>query len=77
MDDNESTLKNSAFNYQDIRDDRISTYFDLKENEIKKFTFYLNATYSGKYYLPGINVEAMYDNSIYSRKKGAWIKVDK
>jgi hypothetical protein len=77
MDDNEALFKNSAYDYQDIRDDRIFTYFDLRANESKKFVFSLNASYSGSYYLPGVNAEAMYDNSAYSRKKGVWIKVVK
>jgi len=76
MDDPEST-KNGGFDYQDIRDDKILTYFDLKANESKTFVFKLNASYSGSFYLPGINVEAMYDNSVFSRKKGNWIKVIK
>jgi uncharacterized protein YfaS (alpha-2-macroglobulin family) len=77
LDENESTLKNSAYTYQDIRDDRVFTYFDLNANESKKFTLLLNASYAGKYYLPGANIEAMYDNSVYARKKGQWIKVVK
>lgn len=77
LDDNESTLKNSAYTYQDIRDDRVFTYFDLFANETKKFTLLLNASYAGRYYLPGANIEAMYDNSIYARKKGQWINVNK
>lgn len=77
MDDNEASLKNSAYDYQDIRDDRIMTYFSLRSNETKTYRFSLNASYVGAYYLPGINLEAMYDNSAYSRKKGSWIKVVK
>lgn len=75
MDDNEAAMKNSDFDYQDIRDDRVMTYFDLKPNETKTFKFNLNASYKGRYYIPGINTEAMYDNSVYSRKKGHWIVV--
>jgi uncharacterized protein YfaS (alpha-2-macroglobulin family) len=75
MDENEAFLKNAAYDYQDIKDDKIMTYFDIRGNETKTFRFGLNASYTGSYYLPGINVEAMYDNSAYSRKKGSWIKV--
>jgi uncharacterized protein YfaS (alpha-2-macroglobulin family) len=75
MDDNEASLKNSGFDYQDIRDDRIMTYLDIKPNETKIFRFNLNASYKGRYYMPGVNTEAMYDNSVYSRKKGHWIYV--
>src|SRR5690606_40807988 len=58
MDENESALKNSAFTYQDIRDDRVYTYFDLHTNESKTFTLLLNAAYEGKYYLPAVNIES-------------------
>lgn len=77
MDDTEESLQNSKFDYQDIRDDKIMTYFNLKANESKTFKFKLNASYSGSYYLPGINVEAMYDSKAYSRKTGKWIKVSR
>lgn len=73
--DNYSTNASSFFTYQDIRDDRVLTYFDLRANEKKTFKIQLNASYLGKFYLPGISVEAMYDNSIYARTKGKWITV--
>jgi uncharacterized protein YfaS (alpha-2-macroglobulin family) len=77
MDDNESVLKNSPYDYQDIRDDRVMTYFDLNTNEAKTFNIMLNATYEGRYYLPAVNIEAMYDNSVFARTKGQWIRVVK
>jgi len=77
MDDNEATLKNSSYTYQDIRDDRVQTYFDLNKNESKTINILVNASYEGHFYLPGINVEAMYDNSVYARTKGQWITVVK
>ena len=77
MDENESVLKNSVFTYQDVKDDKVLTYFDLNANETKMFNVLLNASYEGRYYLPSVNTEAMYDNSIYARTKGQWIKVIK
>lgn len=65
----------SRFDYQDIRDDRIYTYFDLDRGESKTFQLLLNASYLGRYYLPMISAEAMYDASIYARVKGAWTRV--
>lgn len=68
--------RNTAnYEYQDIRDDRIYTYFDLNVNEQKVFTFYLNAAYKGKYYHPPVSCEAMYDNSVRSHKAGKIIEV--
>ena len=73
-----STTKSDA-RYTDIRDDRVNFYFDLnqqsKKSEIKTFTVLLNAGYLGTYYLPGIQVEAMYDNDYLVRTKGSWVEV--
>ena len=67
--------ESAYFTYQDVRDDRLYTYFDLRRNQTKTFKVQLNASYLGKFYLPGIVVEAMYDHSIYARTKGEWITV--
>jgi hypothetical protein len=75
MDDNEAAMKNSVFTYQDIKDDKVLTYFDLRSSESKTFNVLLNASYVGQFYLPAITTEAMYDNSVYARTKGQWIKV--
>ncbi|MDG1913743.1 MAG: MG2 domain-containing protein [Crocinitomix sp.] len=63
------------FTYQDLRDDRVFTYFNLNANQKKTFRVQLNSSYLGKFYLPGISVEAMYDHSIYARTKGKWVQV--
>lgn len=62
--------------YTDIRDDRVNFFFDLDRNETRTFTIKLNASYLGTYYLPGTQVEGMYDNSYYARNKGMWVKVE-
>lgn len=61
--------------YQDIRDDRVFTYFDLDKNQTKTFRVLLNAAYLGKFYLPATYCEAMYDHSINARKAGKWVEV--
>jgi uncharacterized protein YfaS (alpha-2-macroglobulin family) len=63
------------FEYQDIRDDRVYTFFDLKQGEEKTIRLLLNASYIGEYYLPPVYVEAMYDATINTRVKGKWIEV--
>jgi uncharacterized protein YfaS (alpha-2-macroglobulin family) len=54
----------SAFRYQDIRDDRVMTYFNLNRNEEKTVSFMVNGTYNGSYFRPAIHAYAMYDESI-------------
>lgn len=65
----------SSLTYQDIRDDRVLSYFDLKRGESKEIPIKLTATYKGRYYLPSIYCEAMYDNSVRALNKGEWIEV--
>ncbi|MBN2635064.1 MAG: alpha-2-macroglobulin, partial [Prolixibacteraceae bacterium] len=69
--------QNSNFEYQDIRDDRAYTYFDLPMNQQKTFVFYLNAAYAGRFYQPPVSCEAMYNNSIRAQKAGSWVEVKK
>ncbi len=67
----------SKAEFTDIRDDRVNFYFYLGRKKSKTFTVSLNASYLGKYYLPGIQAEAMYDNDYFIRTKGTWIEVVK
>jgi uncharacterized protein YfaS (alpha-2-macroglobulin family) len=53
-----------SFKYQDIRDDRVMTYFDLGRGQSKSVRFRVNKTYGGNYYCPAIHAYAMYDESI-------------
>ncbi len=71
-----NTYTNATFDYQDIRDDRIYTYFDLSRGESKSFKVRLTATYGGSFYLPGAYCEAMYDASLNAKSKGQWIEVN-
>jgi hypothetical protein len=73
----EEFLKSSPFDYQDIRDDRVYTYFSLYPNERRTFRVMLTASYAGAFYLPATTCEAMYDKSIYVRKKGQVVNVTK
>jgi uncharacterized protein YfaS (alpha-2-macroglobulin family) len=77
LDDAESRLKGDQPTYQDIRDDRVYTYFDLGVGQRKTFQVLLTASYAGSYYLPSVSCEAMYDRSIYARKKGQVVEVVK
>ena len=65
----------SSYEYQDIRDDRIYTYFDLDANRSRTYRIQLNASYLGEFYLPAVKTEAMYDETISARNPGKWVKV--
>ena len=59
----------SKYSYQDIRDDRVLTYFNLRRGETKVFTVRLQATYAGNFILPAVQCEAMYDVNVQARSK--------
>ena len=59
----------SKYNYLDIRDDRVLTYFNLRRGETKVFTVRLQATYAGNFILPAVQCEAMYDENVQARSK--------
>lgn len=61
--------------YQDIRDDRVYSYFNISSGQKQTYRVQLNASYQGRYYLPSISCEAMYDHTISARKKGQWVEV--
>ena len=63
------------YDYQDVRDDRIYTYFNLGAGAKKIFTVVLNASYSGRFYLPGISVESMYDADFHANTSGRWVEI--
>jgi len=77
VNDNESIISSSPYTYRDIRDDRVFTYFNLRENETVTYKVLLNASYIGKYYLSAVQCEAMYNNTISATQDGKWVQVIK
>lgn len=66
---NPEAVSAKNYTYQDIRDDRVLTYFDLQRGESKKFIVRMQATYAGNFVLPAVQCEAMYDSSAQARTK--------
>ena len=77
MDESESAVKSDVPTYQDIRDDRVYTFFNIGAQKTMTFRVILNAAYIGKFYLPTVACDAMYDNTVNARKPGQWIEIVK
>lgn len=75
LSDNESALRSSPSTYKDVRDDRVLTYFNIRQQETLTYRVLLNASYIGRYYLPSVSAEAMYDNRIQAITTGRWVDV--
>ncbi|MBN1132192.1 MAG: hypothetical protein JXR52_10225 [Bacteroidales bacterium] len=70
-----TTQEVQSFHYQDIRDDRVMTYFNLGPRETKIYTIRLNAAYKGRFYLPSVKAGEMYRHNIQALVPGQWIEV--
>ena len=70
-----SSVQSDRFDYQDIRDDRVYTYFDLGQGKSATYRAVMNASYTGRFYLPMVDVAAMYDETINARITGQWVEV--
>ncbi|HBE41205.1 MAG TPA: hypothetical protein DDW27_08385 [Bacteroidales bacterium] len=68
-------IRESAYDYTDIRDDRVNTYFSLGVGETKTFILILNAAYKGEFSQPAIWCEAMYTENCYARYPGGRVAV--
>ncbi len=71
----QTTTAASVFDYQDVRDDRVCTFFELGPGQFKTFRVLLMAAYPGRFYLPAVRCEAMYDHTISARSPGRWVEV--
>lgn len=75
MDGINGAAMTSTPTYLDMRDDRVNVFFDLEKGKTFTSRVQLNAAYSGKYYLPTVSCEAMYDNKVFARNGGQWVNV--
>ncbi len=77
INDAPDVLTESPYEYRDIRDDRVITYFGLYRPDVVVYRILLNAAYAGRYYMPGPQCEAMYRDDVYARRSGRWVEVVK
>lgn len=66
---------NDVYEFQDIRDDKIYTYFNLGVGESKELEFRINATYQGRYYQSAVVIYDMYDERRTARNAGHWVEI--
>ncbi len=74
MDQFEGRFTNSPMRYQDIRDDRVNTFFSMGRGVVT-YHFVMTATYAGRFWLPDIMCEAMYSHQVRARLPGRWVEV--
>jgi uncharacterized protein YfaS (alpha-2-macroglobulin family) len=75
LNDDNAATERTNYDYIDIRDDRVYTYFSINPGTRKTFVVQLSAAYRGRFYLPAFSCEAMYDASIAANTEGKWVEV--
>jgi hypothetical protein len=66
-----------GLSYQDVRDDRVLSYFDLNAGERKTVTIPVNAAFLGNYYFPATSAEVMYEPNKRGRTAGLSVQIVK
>jgi len=57
----------SAYDFMDLRDDRVNWFFDLQSGRQRSYAVKINPTFKGDYILPAVSVEGMYTPAFYAR----------
>lgn len=65
----------AVYEYRDVRDDRVCFFFSLSAGQSKTFRVRVQASYAGRFYLPGALAEDMYQPQISASRAGRWIEV--
>jgi alpha-2-macroglobulin len=61
-----SATGNENYIYQDYRDDRVYTFFEIPAGKSITYTFKAKAVFSGDFFLPATTCEHMYKGDIYA-----------
>ena len=72
-----TTPATSGLSYQDVRDDRVLSYFNLTAGSSQNVKIRMNAAYLGKYYFPALSAEAMYQPTTRARTAGLTVSIVK
>jgi len=61
------------YDYQDVRDDRVLTYFSMGAKDSKVFKIYVTKAYEGTFFMPASSVSSMYDQRYQALVPGRWL----
>ena len=59
-----------ALDFLNMRDDRLEAFGTLRSGESKKVVYTVRAVTSGTYTVPPVEIEAMYDPTLWAREAG-------
>jgi uncharacterized protein YfaS (alpha-2-macroglobulin family) len=62
--------------YLSMRDKQLEIFGDLTRGQSAQFVYTVRATTAGQFFLPPISLEAMYDDTVWSRKAGQSLTIN-
>lgn len=65
-----------GFDHMDLRDDRLEVFGHLEKGQSATVVYAVRATTAGRFTIPPVEAEAMYDPRIWARQDGAEIFID-
>ncbi|MBC7885153.1 MAG: hypothetical protein H7X99_06740 [Saprospiraceae bacterium] len=72
------TSKNTGnYIYQDYKDDRVYTFFNLRAGGSETYSFKSKAAFTGDFYMPALSCEHMYKGTVYARTKTQRVAIGK
>lgn len=63
------------YTYQDYRDDKVYTFFDVEKGASKAYSFRVKANIKGDFYMPPITCENMYRGEVSAKTKAGRVSV--
>ena len=73
----ESNKNKNNFVYQDFKDDRVYTFFNLRAGGNESYSFKAKAAFTGDFYMPAVSCEHMYKGTVYARTDSKRVGVGK
>jgi len=73
----ENSKDKGNYTYQDYRDDRVYTFFNMKAGGAESFSFRTKAAFTGDFYLPAVSCENMYKGTVYARTATKRVSIGK
>lgn len=77
IDDSYFNVPNSPYEFREVKDDAVFTYFGLKKGEEKTFRVLLSASYVGNYDLMPIKTSDLYNANRFAMSGTSTVKVSK
>lgn len=73
--DDQTSNRNSSYDFKDVKDERMNLFFNLSSKETKTFYVQLNASYKGRFFLPLVQCYPMYNEQYKAQHAGKWVTV--